>query len=91
MVCGREPEHGGQHDWFRPTKSFGSGRLSELSPRELQTLLLYADGATIAEIADSMLVSVQTIKNNLTIIYTKLDVGGHIDAFRAMGWLQVPA
>lgn len=91
MVCAREAEHLGPCDWFRSTESFGSSSLSDLSPRELQTLLLYAEGGTILEVATQMRISPQTVKNNLSIIYRKFAVSGHVEAFRVAGLFQVPA
>lgn len=49
--------------------------LNSLSERERQVLLLMAEGQTNQEIADGLMVSVNTIKKHVQSIFTKLNVG----------------
>lgn len=52
----------------------GHGPVQQLTGREQQILELLASGARPGEIADSLFLSVKTVKNHLTSIYAKLDV-----------------
>lgn len=49
--------------------------LNSLSERERQVLSLMAEGQTNQEIADRLMVSVNTIKKHVQSIFTKLNVG----------------
>jgi DNA-binding NarL/FixJ family response regulator len=51
-----------------------------LSPREQEIMRLIASGATNREIAGRLALSVQTIKNGLSIIYQKLCVSNRTEA-----------
>lgn len=46
----------------------------QLTPRELEILRLMAEGARPSEAAERLFLSVKTVKNHLTSIYTKLGV-----------------
>jgi DNA-binding NarL/FixJ family response regulator len=61
-------------------------KLDELTPRELETLRLVADGLTNAELARMLWVSQQTVKFHLSNIYRKLGVTNRTEASR---WAQV--
>lgn len=54
----------------------GRGRTpaTELTDREVEVLRLLATGKRHEEIAEELFVSLKTVKNHLTSIYTKLDV-----------------
>jgi DNA-binding NarL/FixJ family response regulator len=47
---------------------------SSLTPRELEILRLLAGGRRPAEIGEALFLSLKTVKNHLTSIYTKLEV-----------------
>lgn len=47
---------------------------SNLSPRELEVLVLMAGGLSNQEIADKLFVSLNTVKKHSTSLFTKLDV-----------------
>jgi LuxR family maltose regulon positive regulatory protein len=62
-----------------------------LSDRELEVLQLVAAGATNQEVADHLMVSVNTVRTHLRSIYDKLQVGSRTHAVaraRALGWLR---
>lgn len=61
-----------------------------LTPRQLAALVAYARAGDLRQAAFALGIRPQTLKNYLTIVYRALDVQTGIDAFRAMGWLQVP-
>jgi DNA-binding CsgD family transcriptional regulator len=60
-----------------------------LSPRELEILVAAAGGLTQKVIAAQMGCSVQTVKNHLYSVYTKLEVTTLVGALNAMGWVHV--
>nr|WP_227993790.1 helix-turn-helix transcriptional regulator [Pseudactinotalea sp. HY160] len=51
-----------------------------LSPRELDVLRQWSQDHTVAEIADRLFVSVNSVKSHLRSIYKKLNVTGRGDA-----------
>lgn len=65
-------------DAMRRVAGMASGRASDegpdLSARELDVLTALAEGQRPQEIADSLFLSVKTVKNHLSSIYFKLDV-----------------
>ena len=72
----------GEGRWFVPIPT----RPSELSPltgREHEVLVLLAEGIENAAIAGRMFISEHTVKNHLTSIYSKIDVGS---AREAIAW-----
>lgn len=67
-----------------------SGRLpSSLTPRQRAALEAFARTGNQRQAAADLGISYQTLKNHLKLAYRALDVGGAIDAFRALGWLVV--
>jgi two-component system, NarL family, response regulator DesR len=65
-------------------------RQNPLSEREHQVLRLTAGGATPAEIASGLHLSVGTVRNYLTAIVTKLNARNRVDAVKTAydaGWL----
>lgn len=71
-----------------------SALLEKLTPREQETLAMIASGATNSEIADSMVISVHTVKEHLKRIYGKLDVRNRTSAVaraRLLGLLDTAA
>ncbi len=52
----------------------GAGHASALTERESEILRLFASGARAQEVADTVHLSVKTVKNHLTSIYGKLGV-----------------
>jgi DNA-binding NarL/FixJ family response regulator len=62
-----------------------------LSARELDVLRLIADGLSNQEIADEILVSLNTVKTHVKTIFSKLNVGSRTQAIahaRAMGLIK---
>jgi LuxR family maltose regulon positive regulatory protein len=58
-----------------------AGKLNEpLSQRELEVLRLIADGATNKEIADELVLTVNTVKRHISNIFGKLDVSNRAQA-----------
>lgn len=55
----------------------------ELTPRELEILQLLAEGAAPADVAERLVISPKTVRNHLTHVYEKLDVGSRSQAIVA--------
>lgn len=55
-------------------------KISVLTDREVETLKLLAEGRSNKDIADTMCVSIDTVKSHLQTIYKKLDVKGRTEA-----------
>ncbi|MDP9093155.1 MAG: response regulator transcription factor [Actinomycetota bacterium] len=62
-----------------------------LSPRELEVLLLLADGRSNRDIAASLYISSGTVKRHLTNIYGKLGASSRLDAVRKADQLGISA
>lgn len=58
-------------------KRFGQ---NDLTPREIEVLLLIADGLNNKEIADKLYISEKTVKNHVSNIFKKLDVADRTQA-----------
>ena len=54
----------------------------KLTPRELEILVCVAQGLDNGEIADSLCIAEQTVKNHISIIYSKLGVHKRLQAMR---------
>ncbi|MCZ2259127.1 response regulator transcription factor [Sporosarcina sp. G11-34] len=72
---------------------FGDGEATEnpLTERETQVLSLIADGRTTKEIAGELFLSPGTVRNYISTILDKLDVGNRIEAisrFKEKGWFK---
>ncbi len=61
-------------------KGNNASRLSDLTEREAQIVKLLSKGKSNKEIADSMFISIETVKSHLQTIYKKLDVKGRTEA-----------
>lgn len=64
--------------------------LSSLTPREHEVLVTYAEQGSIQRVAWALHISKSTVSHHMEHVYTKLDVGCALDAYRALGWLRVP-
>jgi DNA-binding CsgD family transcriptional regulator len=63
-----------------------------LSPMQLKVLReVGLHGGSIKEAAACCKIALQTTKNHLRAVYTRLGVGSFTDAFRVMGWLNLDA
>jgi LuxR family transcriptional regulator, maltose regulon positive regulatory protein len=58
-------------------------RLEPLSPQELKVLRLLVAGCTYAEMAENLIVSIHTIKTQVSSIYRKLGVSRRAEAIAA--------
>lgn len=76
---------GGADRWIedRVNAVAGSGDRPLLSEREAQILTLAAEGLTAAVIAERLVLSPKTVRNHLSRIYGKLEVGNRADAIVA--------
>ncbi len=62
-----------------------------LTPHQERVLRLRARGMTNAEVAYELGIGIQTDKNHQAHIYARLNVTNLVAAFRALGWMTVPA
>ena len=53
---------------------------NDLTPREIEVLLLIADGFNNRDIADKLYISEKTVKNHVSSIFKKLDVADRTQA-----------
>ena len=53
--------------------------LANLTSREWQTLSLFADGGRVAGIAEHLGLSQSTVRNHLSAIFRKVDVGSQAE------------
>jgi DNA-binding NarL/FixJ family response regulator len=58
----------------------GKEEASKLTPREMEVLRLMANGSRNEEIAESLFVTVQTVKNHIRNIFRKLEVETRVEA-----------
>jgi DNA-binding CsgD family transcriptional regulator len=70
----------------RPTTR--PGRRATITPRQQQALALLAEGLGYREIALRMGITHHGVNQLLRTAYCRLGVTGHIEAFRALGWLE---
>ena len=77
------------HAAYAQAESLGMGPLLAhleshliLSPRELETLRLVADGLQAKEIADRLAISVSTVQNHIQQIFRKTKTGNRVEAVR---------
>ena len=68
------------HFFAQPTRPVASLPFPELSRREYDTLRLVAQGLTNAAIADHLSLSPKTVRNQVSIIFSKLQVADRAEA-----------
>ncbi|MBK9121635.1 MAG: hypothetical protein IPM16_00740 [Chloroflexi bacterium] len=78
LLAAFAPEPAAQYD--SPRQSVHHDDIETLSARELEVLQLIADGASNREIADSLFVSLGTVKKHLNNIFLKLDAHSRTQA-----------
>ena len=61
-----------------------------LTPSERRIAVTAAEGASNAEIAQALFVTVKTVEMHLTHIYRKLDISGRSELARALGEPALP-
>lgn len=64
----------------RETAGSGEGQVEPLSPQEIRVLRLMAEGRSNPEIAEALVVSVNTIKTQVQSIYRKLNINSRKEA-----------
>jgi DNA-binding NarL/FixJ family response regulator len=62
-----------------------------LSQREEEVLANYARVSSMKAVADALGLTEDTVRNTASRAYVKLGAHNATDAFRLLGWLQVPA
>jgi DNA-binding NarL/FixJ family response regulator len=62
-------------DLVRTRTTKGQSRLNELTPRELETLALVAEGQSNAAIADSLVLTKRAVEKHVNAIFAKLELG----------------
>ncbi|MER5755230.1 response regulator transcription factor [Streptomyces sp. NPDC002088] len=62
------------------SQNHASGRLDRLTDRERAVLLLIAEGLSNTDIATRLYLSTGTVKDHVSAILTKLEVGGRVQA-----------
>ncbi|WP_151734696.1 response regulator transcription factor ['Paenibacillus yunnanensis' Narsing Rao et al. 2020] len=68
-----------------------SGEPNPLTQREKEVLGLIADGKNTKEIASQLFITTGTVRNYISVILDKLDVGNRIEAitrFKEKGWFK---
>ena len=61
-----------------------------ITARELEAIAAVAQYGDQRIAAKALGVAVQTVKNQCSRVYLKLEVDGMVQAFRALGWLRLP-
>ena len=57
---------------------------------QLAILSAYMQTGSLKDAADTLGLAVPTVKNLLSELYSRLDVGGAIEAALALGWITIP-
>ena len=61
------------------------------TPRQLEVLRLLAQGKSYAEVAEDMVITLQSVKNHATNAYQRMGASSAIQAFIRLGWLRPDA
>jgi two-component system, sensor histidine kinase LadS len=61
----------------------------DLTSREIDVLKLIADGSSNKEIADSLFISVNTVKYHIKNIYSKLQSSGRVKTFLKIATISI--
>lgn len=67
-----------------------SGHVQHITPREIQVLVLVAQGRLNKEIAGRLSISTETVKQHLKNIYQKTGAQNKIEALNKTRWLTAP-
>ncbi|ATY09061.1 DNA-binding response regulator [Amycolatopsis sp. AA4] len=67
-------------DRIRPASAAGPGPLEHLTPREREVLVQLARGLSNAEIAEELVLSIETVKTYVSRILAKLDLRDRVQA-----------
>lgn len=61
---------------------------AELTPAQLRVLEAYTRLGSQKAVANELGIAVQTVKNHMTALYVRLNVGGAMEAVAALGWVH---
>ena len=73
----------------RPSAAYVPPLVEPLSPRELEVLRLIADGKSNAEIAQTLVIALSTVKSHINTIFGKLQVTSRTQALARARALQL--
>lgn len=81
VAQGREwISHQVAHILLKSMRQDGESRLSQLTPREMDVLILMARGMRNSDIAEKLILTKQTVKNYTRKVYNKLGVDTRVEA-----------
>ena len=60
------------------------------TPGQLRVLAAYVRTGSQKAAAHECEISLQTVKNHLSALYARLDVGGGMEAVSRLGWVRIP-
>jgi DNA-binding NarL/FixJ family response regulator len=66
--------------FFKPSNSLAATAFPDLTDREIEVLRLLAKGLSNQEIADNLFISVKTVRNHVSNIFSKLQVVDRVQA-----------
>lgn len=58
--------------------------------RQVEVLASYLAHGRVKDAAAELGISPQTVKNHLSNLYDRLEVGGAVEAALALGWIRLP-
>jgi DNA-binding CsgD family transcriptional regulator len=61
------------------------------TPTQLRVIRAYVRLGSQKAVAHELDISLQTVKNHLSALYVRLDVGSSIGALSRLGWIAIPS